>query len=89
MLGLFKHLKLILVELFVDPVLFEFLLLYHLDGTLHIGALMLAKYNSAEGSRSKLATTRVVIAKVVNLFKLHLLLERQEVLGLLAPDGTC
>ena len=79
MLNGLQNFELILVQLFVDLVLAQFLLLDDLDGAGHFGAPMLADMNRAERALAESFAKLVVLAEAFNVLKLHLRLEGQEV----------
>ena len=78
-LGLFKHLKLIFVKLFVDLMFTQLLLADNLHSTRHLGALVLTDLNFAKRASSQLTAKLIVLTEVLHALKLHLLFEAQKV----------
>ena len=78
-LGLFKHLKLIFVKLFVDLMFTQLLLADNLHSTRHHGALVLTDLNFTKRASSQLTAKLIVLAEALHALKLHLLFEAQKV----------
>jgi len=71
-LCLLEHLKLVLIELLVDLVLFQLLLADDLDGAVHLRTLVLSNLDFAKRARTKLTTERVVLSEGLYALKFHL-----------------